>query len=251
MKSIERHKLKENDSRSTVAQAREVLDARKRDVDHRARWRWRSRSSLSAGFVWWRQREDGKATSLLASALAVSDAPVVPLAAPAPGSPAPLPQPGTFTHRPERLEAALPKFREAADRYPELDAGLVAQVPPRRHPRRRSDTIPEAEQTLPGRDQQAGSEQHLRAAPRASGWRSAGRAGQVRQRHRHLHRAQPRHDVADSGGQRADAARTGLRAGRPQGRSGAHLRPRRAGVPAVALRQPTPRRELDGRTRRS
>ncbi len=46
---------------------------------------------------------------------------------PRPGSPAPLPQPGTFQTEKEKLEAALPKFLEAANKYPNSDAGIAAR----------------------------------------------------------------------------------------------------------------------------
>jgi TolA-binding protein len=126
MKSIERHKSKENDFARTMVQAREVLEAQKRNIT----------MTLVAvvvvlaafgGFMWWRQARNAGANEMLASAIAVYDAPVVPIAAPAPGSPAPLPQAGTFTTEQEKLQAALPKFREAADRYPNSTPGLVAR----------------------------------------------------------------------------------------------------------------------------
>jgi len=126
MKSTERHKLKENDFAHTIAQAREVLDARKKTLT----------TALTAivvavvaiaGFLYWRTTKDVRANEMLASAIAVYDAPVVPLAAPAPGSPAPLPQAGTFTTEQEKLQAALPKFREAASRYPNSTPGMVAK----------------------------------------------------------------------------------------------------------------------------
>jgi TolA-binding protein len=126
MKSIERHKLKENEFARTMVHAREVLDAQKRNIT----------VTLTAvvvalaafgGFMWWRQAKNSGANEMLASAIAVYDAPVVPIAAPAPGSPAPLPQAGTFTTEQEKLHAALPKFREAADRYPNSTPGLVAR----------------------------------------------------------------------------------------------------------------------------
>ena len=126
MKSIERHKLKENEFARTVAHAREVLDTRKRDLTTALIVLVVAVAAVS-GFVWWRQTRDAGANDLLASAIAVYDAPVVPIAAPAPGSPAPLPQPGTFTTEQEKLQAALPKFREAADRYPTSGPGLVAK----------------------------------------------------------------------------------------------------------------------------
>ena len=126
MKSIERHKLKENDFARTVAHAREVLDTRKRDLTVALTALVVVIAAVS-GYVWWRQTRDAGANETLAAAIAVYDAPVVPLAAPAPGSPAPLPQPGTFTTEQEKLQAALPKFREAADRYPSSAPGQVAK----------------------------------------------------------------------------------------------------------------------------
>jgi len=126
MKSTERHKLKENEFAHTIAQARGVLDAQKKTLS----------TALIAlvvaviaigGFFYWRTTKDVKANEMLASAIAVYDAPVVPLAAPAPGSPAPLPQAGTFTTEQEKLQAALPKFREAASRYPNSTPGMVAK----------------------------------------------------------------------------------------------------------------------------
>jgi TolA-binding protein len=126
MKSIERHKLKENEFARTVAHAREVLDTRKRDLTV-ALTALAVAVAAVGGYVWWRQARDAGANDLLASAIAVYDAPVVPITAPAPGSPAPLPQAGTFTTEQEKLQAALPKFREAADRYPTSGPGLVAK----------------------------------------------------------------------------------------------------------------------------
>jgi tetratricopeptide (TPR) repeat protein len=126
MKSIERHKLKENEFAHTIAQAREVLDARKRTLTT-ALLALAVAVVAIGGFLYWRSTKDVKANEMLASAIAIYDAPVVPLAAPAPGSPAPLPQPGTFTTEQEKLQAALPKFREAASRYPNAEAGMVAK----------------------------------------------------------------------------------------------------------------------------
>jgi TolA-binding protein len=53
--------------------------------------------------------------------------PVVPPQPPAPGSPPPVPQPGTFQSQPERLEASLPKFLQAANANPNSDAGITAR----------------------------------------------------------------------------------------------------------------------------
>jgi TolA-binding protein len=79
------------------------------------------------GYVWWRSVQDARANDSLAGALAIYEAPVVPLAAPAPGSPAPVAQPGTYTTEESKLQAALPRFLETADRYPKADAGVAAR----------------------------------------------------------------------------------------------------------------------------
>ena len=182
---------------------------------------------------------------MLASAIAVYDAPVVPLAAPAPGSPAPLPQPGTFTTEQEKLQAALPKFREAADRYPtRRPAWSRNSISPASSPRwgstrRRSRRI----RKWSARAATAAST----GAPRAWGWptRRSRRASTTPAITIYTE-TEPRHDLADPGRQRADAARSRLRAGRPEGGSGADVRPHRPGVPAVDLRWPTPARARGG-----
>ena len=126
MKSIERHKLKENELARTVSHAREVLDTRKRSITLVLTAILVALAAVG-GYSWWRQTRESRANEVLAAAIAVYDAPVVPLAAPAPGSPAPLPQAGTFATEREKLQAALPKFREAADRFPNSGPGLVAR----------------------------------------------------------------------------------------------------------------------------
>jgi len=126
MKRTERHKLKENEFAKTVAHARDTLEQRKRDI---------TVIGLVvvvllvgvAGFVWWRQAQAAKANAMLANALAVYEAPVVPIPEPAPGSPAPVQQPGTYPTEEAKLDAALPLLLEAADRYPDSDAGIAAR----------------------------------------------------------------------------------------------------------------------------
>ena len=82
---------------------------------------------LVGGYVWWRQSREAKATTALASALAIYQAPVVPLAAPAPGSPLPVAQPGTYATEQAKLDAALPKFVAAATQFPGTEAGAAAR----------------------------------------------------------------------------------------------------------------------------
>ena len=126
MKSQERHKLKENEFARTVVHAREVMAARQKDIG----WAIAVVVVLLAivgGYLWWRQSTASRGTELLATALAVYESPVVPAAAPAPGSPAPVQQPGTYLTEQAKLEAALPKFIEAADKYPSTASGIAAR----------------------------------------------------------------------------------------------------------------------------
>lgn len=126
MKSTERHKLKENEFARSVAAARDALSTRGRDI---------TRLLVAAvvvliviaGYTMWRQSRNAKAETALASGLALFEAPVVPLAAPAPGSPLPVQQAGTFLTEQAKYEAALPKLTEAADAYPNTHAGLAAR----------------------------------------------------------------------------------------------------------------------------
>lgn len=126
MKSIERHKLKENEFAKTVARARGVIDTRGRDMVTIVIVIVVALAA-AGGYTVWRQARDAKANTLLAAAFAVAEAPVVAPVAPAPGSPMPVQQPGTFQTEQAQLEAALPKFIEAADRYPNTDAGIAAR----------------------------------------------------------------------------------------------------------------------------
>ena len=126
MKSTERHKLKENDFARSVAAARDALSTRGTDIT-RALVAAVVVIALIAGYTLWRQSRNAKANAALASGLALFEAPVMPIAAPAPGSPLPVQQPGTFPTEQAKLEAALPKLVEAADAYPNTDAGIAAR----------------------------------------------------------------------------------------------------------------------------
>ena len=126
MKSTERHKLKENEFARTVAHAREAMQTRGRDVATIVIVVIAA-IALAAGYAWWRQSRNAKANALLAEALAVEEAPVIAPVAPAPGSPIPVQQPGTFATDQARLEAASPKLLKVADAYPNTDAGITAR----------------------------------------------------------------------------------------------------------------------------
>jgi TolA-binding protein len=126
MKSIERHKLKENEFARSVAQARSVVEQRRGDI---TKFVVAVVLLLAAvgGYAWWRSSRDARANESLAAALAVYQMPVVPIPPPAPGSPPPVPQPGTFPTEQEKLAAALPKFVDAANAHPGTSAGITAR----------------------------------------------------------------------------------------------------------------------------
>lgn len=87
------------------------------------------------GFVWWRTSVDSKARAMLAEAMVIEEARVIP-PTPAPLAEATTPtvpttptpqQPGTYPSQKAKLEAALPKFLTAADAYPSTSAGQTAR----------------------------------------------------------------------------------------------------------------------------
>jgi len=126
MKSTERHKLKENELARSVTAARQMVTERQSDIV-RLGVLVLVIVALVGGYSWWRQSQNAKASAALAEGLAVFEAPVIPPAAPAPGSPVPIQQPGTFQTEQAKLETALPKLLEAADQYPNATAGIAAR----------------------------------------------------------------------------------------------------------------------------
>jgi TolA-binding protein len=126
MKRTDRHKLKENEFARTVAQARDAVQSRGAEIT-RTIVVTLVLVAIVGGFFWWRNSRDAAANGLLAAALATYQMPVIPPQPPAPGSPPPVPQPGTFQSEQERLDASLPKFMEAANANPDREAGITAR----------------------------------------------------------------------------------------------------------------------------
>lgn len=118
--------MKENEFAHSVARTREMVNERPREVATIAIAVLAVAVALG-GFFAWKTSRDGKATTLLASALAVAEAPVVTPPPPAPGSAPPVQPPGSFRTERERLEASLPLLQRAADGYPDSDAGITAR----------------------------------------------------------------------------------------------------------------------------
>ena len=162
-----------------MARTREIVNERPREVATIAiavagRRRWRLAAS-SRG----KRRATARRPRLLATALAVAEAPVVTPPPPAPGSAPPVQPPGSFRTERERLEAAVPVLQRAADAYPDSDAGITARY-------RLAASLAElgrfaeAEQRYQEVDPEDRREEHLplHRAPRRR--RSAARAGQGR-----------------------------------------------------------------------
>ena len=148
MRRSERHHLKENALASAIGQLREQAQD----------WGRALTMVLAvglgalvvyAGYSWWSGRTAAQAGALLAEALVLADAPVVPPPAPAPALPdeptatdatdaAPeattdsepvefVQPPGTYATVEEKMSAALPKLIAAADAYPGTPSGITAR----------------------------------------------------------------------------------------------------------------------------
>ena len=126
MKSTERHKMKEDEFARSVAAARDMVSTRRSDIT-RIAVIVVVVIAVIAGYTLWRQSRNADADGALAAGLAIFEAPVIPPAPPAPGSPVPVQQPGTYQTEQAKFEAALPKLMEAADKYPNTNAGIAAR----------------------------------------------------------------------------------------------------------------------------
>src|SRR5688572_6656686 len=121
MKRTERHHLKENELERLAMQARETMDARRREVTVAV-----TVIAIIAtgviGYIVWNQRVEGRAQAMLADALAVESARIGPPAAPGTVNPS-----LSFPTERERAQAAVAKFKAAADAFPSTDTGIYAR----------------------------------------------------------------------------------------------------------------------------
>jgi len=132
MKRSERHHLKENELAQTLDRVREQFETHKNRIV--------TGVVLAAvvvvaigGYFWYRRSADNTSRAMLASAMAIQAAQVVPPTPPAPAgqttpavAPVP-PPPGSFPSEQAKLSAALPKFMAVADSYPGTKAGIAAR----------------------------------------------------------------------------------------------------------------------------
>ena len=130
MKTTERHHLKDNELAIALNQAQQWAGSNSKTLT----------TTVVAivlvagavlGFLAYRNNNDNKARVLLAEAMVIEEARVMPPAPPSgttndPNAIGGQP-PGTYPTEKAKLEAALPKFQAAADAYPSHDAGLTAR----------------------------------------------------------------------------------------------------------------------------
>jgi tetratricopeptide (TPR) repeat protein len=130
MKRTERHQLKANPVAVSLAQFAEAVRRRKRRLLVGGVLGLLIAGS-AGGYLAWRWTREARATALLAQAIAVASAPVVPPGPPPAdaksGTPPTLTPPGAFESEQARLEAALARYLAAADAYPTTAAGVAAR----------------------------------------------------------------------------------------------------------------------------
>jgi TolA-binding protein len=122
MKRTERHHLKENELQNLARQAREGFETRRREMTGIIAAVVIIGVAVIAYFAW-HQHVASRAHALLADALVVQSARVGAPAAPGTAGAGSL---SYMTER-DRAQAALTKFKAAADAYPSTDAGIFAR----------------------------------------------------------------------------------------------------------------------------
>jgi tetratricopeptide (TPR) repeat protein len=130
MKRTERHHLKENELAHSLAAAREFVEPRRKQIGLAAFVIFLLAIVL-IGILVMRQRTQARAHDLLAEAMVVLDAQVIPKTPTDPKSPTPPPAAmqgsGAFETEEAKLQAAVPKLKAAADAYPDTEPGITAR----------------------------------------------------------------------------------------------------------------------------
>ncbi len=130
MKTTERHHLKENELAIALQQAQSWAGGNSTTL----------LTTIAAivivavgvfGYMAWQNNTDNKARAMLAAAMVIEEARVMPPGPPPGTTNDPTATggqtPGTYPTEKAKLEAALPKFQAAADAYPSNEAGLTAR----------------------------------------------------------------------------------------------------------------------------
>jgi TolA-binding protein len=118
MKRAERHHLKENELQRLTLLARRLYLERQRETAAILIGA-AALAVFAGGYFVWRGRVQSRAHAVLAEAMVVQDARVAP-----PGTPAAA---GSYPTERTRMQAAVTKFKAAADAYPSTDAGIYAR----------------------------------------------------------------------------------------------------------------------------
>jgi predicted negative regulator of RcsB-dependent stress response len=128
MKTVERHRLRDNEIAEGLHRAGEVWEQNSRTIVQ-ALGVVALVAVLAGGYWWWQNRRLEQASALLAEARSIASAPVKTPPAAVPGQPAPPPpSPDAFATEAARRDAALKKYEAAAAAYPSTSAGLEARL---------------------------------------------------------------------------------------------------------------------------
>jgi tetratricopeptide (TPR) repeat protein len=127
MKTTERHELKHNELTDALSATYVTLEQNRRNVTI-GLGVLLAVLAIWGGYAFYASQRDAKAGALLAEALVVTEAQVVPPIAPAEGQAPTPPAPNTYPTEQAKLEAALPKLLAAADAYPASAAGTLASL---------------------------------------------------------------------------------------------------------------------------
>ena len=130
MKSIHRRELKENDVARLARGVNEWVQPRTKMLTTAIVLLIVAAVGVF-GFFAWRNRESSQGQDLLAQAMVVLNTAVVPVEANTQPGQAPaaasITATGTFSTEEQKLNAAIPKLRAAADAYPDAAAGIQAR----------------------------------------------------------------------------------------------------------------------------
>jgi tetratricopeptide (TPR) repeat protein len=118
MKRTERRHLKQNELQRFALQAHRVVEDRQREVSV-AIIAVLVIAAIGGGYAIWRGRVQSRAHALLAEALAVQEAKINVLGSPSAA--------GGYPNERARLQAAVAKFKAAADAYPSTDTCIFAR----------------------------------------------------------------------------------------------------------------------------
>jgi TolA-binding protein len=130
MKTKHRRELKENEVAQMIAATREFTQEHGRQMSN-AIVAVVVIAGLVFAFLAYRNRQQGQGQDLLAQAMVVLNTAVVPVTATSNPGDAPaaasIGAKGTFSTESQRLNAAVPKLKAAADAYPDTQAGIQAR----------------------------------------------------------------------------------------------------------------------------